>query len=158
MQAALGDSHLCGTGFQPVEFTANHVERMERRVAELAARAAKARFGGPDGGLVRRELRATLAVLRHACRRARVMLALRNGHGASRRRGGIRESFDPLIRRECRSLAADMVRIMERHRELWMARNRRGGLASSLAYYRRNLREYQAILSGRPVDAHPSGE
>ena len=143
MQAALGDSHLCGTGFQPVEFTANHVERMERRVAELAARAAKARFGGPDGGLVRRELHATLAVLRHACRRARVMLALRSGRG---------------IRRECRSLAADMVRIMERHRGLWMARNRRGGLASSLAYYRRNLREYQAILSGRPVDVHPSGE
>ncbi len=47
------------------------------------------------------------------------------------------------VRARCRELAADINAIMRRHRILWLARNRRGGLASSLAYYRRNLGEYR---------------
>jgi hypothetical protein len=111
--------------------TEERICRMERRVAELAARAGTAPFGGSDGELVREELQATLAVLGHACRRAAAALAVRNGHS---------------IRRRCRRLAAEMTTIIERHRELWLARNRRGGLADSLSHYRRNLREYQLIL------------
>lgn len=122
MNAPLGD-------LAAVEgLTGKQVESMERRVAGLQARAAKACFGGTDGDLVRRELLATLAVLRHACRRAGVMLRSHDGRST---------------RRECRSLAADMEQIIDQHRTLWLARNRRGGLADSLSYYRRNLGEYQ---------------
>jgi hypothetical protein len=103
---------------------------MERRVMKLQTKAKTARFGGPDAHLVRRELLATLVVLRHACRRAALSFAP-PGH----------------VRRECKLLAADMVRIIDAHRALWLARNRRGGLAASLDHYRRNLREYQTMLS-----------
>jgi hypothetical protein len=81
-----------------------------------------------DGVLTRDELLATLAVLRHAVRRGQAMLALHNGCD---------------IRQTCRDLAEDMRAIISRHQALWLARNRRGGLASSTAYYRKNLREYQ---------------
>ncbi|MBN2560170.1 MAG: family 20 glycosylhydrolase [Phycisphaerae bacterium] len=108
--------------------SAEAVERMERRAAALLERAAGAGFGGSDGELIREELLATLSVLRHACRRAGVMLMRRSGRST---------------RRQCRALANDMARIMDRHRWLWLARNRRGGLASSVGHYRRNLREYE---------------
>lgn len=110
--------------------TAGNVKKMECRVVQLQERAKTARFGGPDADLVRQELLATLIVLRHACRRAAL-------------------SFAPpsRVRRACRFLAADMVRIIDTHRALWLARNRRGGLAASLDHYRRNLREYRTTLS-----------
>jgi hypothetical protein len=103
--------------------------RMERRIDELRARAERAKFPAGDGALARDELLTTLTVLRHACRRGRAMLARRAGRD---------------IRRDCRELAADMRRIMRQHRRLWLARNRPGGLRSSMDYYRRNLREYLA--------------
>ncbi len=122
MQGKLGD------GAAVSGLTLRGVETMARRVAALSARARAVRFGGDDGALVRLELLATLSVLRHACRRARLVVA--RGEG-SRSRGGYA------------SLALDMERIIERHRELWLARNRRGGLASSVGYYLRNLKEYR---------------
>jgi hypothetical protein len=111
------------------------VATMERRIDAIAAKAARVRFGGQDGGLVREELLATTAVLRHACRRARLML----------KPGDRRE-----LGRRCRWLIRDIEQIIERHRKLWLARNRPGGLVSSLDHYRRNLREYQAMLGKFP--------
>ena len=57
----------------------------------------------------------------------------------TRRRGG-------RVRRDWRRLAREMPRIIDRHGELWRARNRPGGLGHSLGYYRRNLLEYEALL------------
>ena len=108
---------------------------MERRLDEIEAKAARAKFGGEDGRLVREELLATIAVLRHACKRARLMLEPGNARD---------------VGRQCRWLIGDIEQIIERHRKLWLARNRSGGLVSSLDYYRRNLREYQAML-GKPA-------
>lgn len=101
--------------------------RMEQRINELQAKAAHTAFGGLCSPLAWNELLATLAVLRHAVRRGQVMLA--RHHGGD-------------IRRACRDLAKDMGRLIARHQTLWLARNRRGGLASSTAHYRKNLREY----------------
>ncbi|MFQ5411791.1 MAG: family 20 glycosylhydrolase [Phycisphaerae bacterium] len=108
--------------------SADRVGRMCDRVADLKTRALRVRIGGEDGPIVKDELIATIAVLNHACRRAAYMVS---------RREGVR----PRTRR--RWLAADMERILERHRSLWRKRNRPGGLGSSLAYYRRNLVEYR---------------
>ena len=108
--------------------------RMIRRIDDLAARARTVRFDCDDGDLVRAELRATLAVLRHAARRAAGMVTRRQGRRA---------------RRDWGWLERDMGGIIERHRALWLARNRRGGLADSLAHYRRNLREYRSMRARR---------
>jgi len=88
-------------------------------------------------GLPSRELRATLAVLRHACRRGRMAFM---AEGAARRR-------------QAAALAKDVQRIMARHRKLWLARNRAGGLRESLGYYERLLREYRSALRRKPRTA-----
>jgi hypothetical protein len=125
MQAALEDPQgLAGLNRRKIDV-------MERRIAKLRSQARGLGCGGRDGGLVREELLATLDILRHACRRAGLALAMQRGQRD---------------RRTCRWLASDMARIMRCHRRLWPMRNRRGGLASSMAYYRRNLREYEAAL------------
>lgn len=114
--------------------TSNGVCRMRRRIDDLIRRATKASAPGLDGALVREELLATLAVLRHACDRAAVML---DADG------------DRLIRRRCQRLARGMEAIIEQHRKLWRRRNRSGGLSSSIAHYRRNLRQYLSRISAR---------
>ena len=70
------------------------------------------------------ELRATLAILDHACQR---------GEMASGRPN----------RATMRRMAADMRQIMRRHESLWPKRNRPGGLESSLSYFQRCLDEYK---------------
>lgn len=113
------------------------LRRTQRRLTELRRRARPALFRTSDGPLVFQEYVATVDVLLHACRRAAAM--------AAHQRGGN-------IRRELVALASDMRAIIRRHRRLWTARNRPGGLAESVAYYRRNLREYlermNALVSG----------
>jgi len=103
------------------------VQRVQREVDRLLQRAKRTAFQGADGPLVHDELGATLRVLRHACDRAALMLGTGNGSPLSR---------------EAHRLARDMELIIQRHRTLWRRRNRPGGLASSIAYYQRNLREY----------------
>jgi len=125
MQAKLGDAGaLKGLKVRAVA-------AMERQITELAAKAGRVRFGGSNGTVVREELLATIAVLRHACKRARLMLAP----------GDQRD-----VRRQCRWLAGDIEKIIDQHRALWVRRNRPGGLASSVEHYRRNLREYEAAM------------
>lgn len=123
MHAPLGDA--AGVeGLRP-----GVAEMMADRAAELVASARRLQFGGSQGGLIKAELVATLLALRHACRRAQFVMARKSG-----RRAGVRPRW----------LAMDMERIIERHRVLWLARNRRGGLAASVAHYQRNLKEYQS--------------
>ena len=125
MQTPLGD--VSGVeGLRP-----GAAEQMADRASELAALARSVRCGGPQASLIKDELLATLFILRHACRRAQFVVAQRTG-----RRAGVGPRW----------LASDMARIIERHRALWLARNRRGGLASSVAHYQRNLKEYESRL------------
>lgn len=107
--------------------TPARIRRMLRRIGELATQLRRAQFSGANGALVRQELTATLVVLRHACRRALAVLQDRR-----------------VPRATWRALAADIRRIMQQHRRLWLARNRPGGLDSSLAYYQKLLDEYLA--------------
>ncbi len=107
-------------------------ERMAGRAEALKLSASALGFRGADGALAKEELEATLEVLYHACRRAELQKALRLGRSP---------------KKHLRWLLRDMRRIIERHAALWLTRNRRGGLASSLSHYRRNLRQYEAALS-----------
>lgn len=111
--------------------TPRSIQAMLRRIAELEEAASRARWTGDEGLLARDELRMTLAVLRHACRRAAVAVTPPEAVAG---------------RRLIRALADDMRQIITRHGRLWLKRNRPGGLASSAAYYRRNLREYEATM------------
>ncbi len=107
------------------------IARMERRIEVLAGEMRHMKAVGGEGRLVKQEMAATIAVLRHACRRGRTALAGRDGRYSTR---------------QLRWLAADMRRIIQTHRRLWRGRNRAGGLSSSVSYYQSNLREYERVL------------
>jgi hypothetical protein len=107
--------------------TIGRVERMERETRDLARRAKRVDLGGE---LVREELALTLRILEHACRRGRLALSRPVG-GRSKVRA--------------RTMTDDAVEIMSRHRTLWLARSRRGGLGRCLSHYRGNLREYKSL-------------
>ncbi len=106
--------------------TSARVRRMLGRIESLEKQSQKVRFGD---ALVRREWSATLAILRHAGRRALAALD---------------EKRTP--RSTWRALAVEMRGIVEDHRKLWLARNRPGGLEDSLAYYHKPLDEYQSRI------------
>ncbi|MCZ6697954.1 MAG: hypothetical protein O7D94_03365, partial [Planctomycetota bacterium] len=108
--------------------------RMLRRIDEIESRVPAAKLDCENSDLIKRELLATLAILRHAARRAATMVTRRSGRRANR---------------DLRWLARDIPRIIDRHRDLWRARNRPGGLAHSLGYYRRNLGEYERAVGIR---------
>lgn len=124
MHAPLGDA----AGLEGL--AGGHATLMAERVDDLLAEAGRPRLACDDAGIVKQELLATLAVLRHACRRATFALERREG-----RRPNIRPT----------ALANEMRRIIALHRELWRCRNRSGGLASSVSYYQRNLLEYERL-------------
>lgn len=108
--------------------TLRSINAMLARLKPLYRSALSLKLKEPDPALVRRELILTFLVLRHAVLRARAALNPRLRAAAARH------------------LHFDLRRIMAEHRRLWLARNRPGGLASSLSYYERNLKEYADYL------------
>jgi len=104
--------------------TSKRMEKMQQAIGALRCRAQRVDFGSAQ---VREEYALTLSVLEYACQRG--LLALGRGGARGRRAALIRGIRD----------------IMERHRRLWLARCRRGGLARSQLHYRRNLREYESM-------------
>ncbi|MCK6457504.1 MAG: family 20 glycosylhydrolase [Phycisphaerae bacterium] len=125
MQAAFDDASAL-RGLTPAG-----LRRMDAWLRSLARRMGRDAVRSGCGPLTRRELAATHAVLVHAVRRASAMLAAQRGTN---------------VRREVRALARDIDRIIARHRELWLARNRPGGLRESLANYERLRDEYRRRL------------
>ncbi len=96
-----------------------------REAIEVAmAPLGQARIGGTDAGLIMREYEQTARLLRHACRRGLLALG---------------QAGETALRRE---LDADMGEIIDEHRALWLARNRPGGLADSVARLEQARAEY----------------
>ncbi len=87
-----------------------------------------ARMQRNDASLVIREYEFTARLMRHACHRG--LLAT----DPTRRNNAV-------ARRE---LDADLQAIIQEYQELWLARNRRGGLADSVARLQRARVDYQA--------------
>jgi hexosaminidase len=86
---------------------------IDRAVAPIEG----AQMDRPDAGLIRREFANTARLMRHACRRA--ALALEPAEAAD---AGVVAALDQ-----------DMRQIIEEYRQLWLARNRPGGLDDSAA-------------------------
>lgn len=102
--------------------TREQVENAQRQLEQIAARLNRAQMDLPDAGLIMDELHHAIAMLLHGCRRAR-WRANRNSEDPER-------------------LADDMRKLIARHRQLWLARNRVGGLTDSLRRLEDRLAEY----------------
>jgi hypothetical protein len=101
--------------------TIEDLRGVEESLAEAAERLGRARPRRPDGALVVDELRAAAALVALLCRDARARLE-EDGWLSSvpeRRRAELADELRPLI---------------ERHGQLWLARNRPGGLYDSVAW------------------------
>jgi hexosaminidase len=83
-------------------------------IDRAAAPIAQARMARPDADLIRREFAVTARMLRHACQRAALAL-----HAADAGAAG--------------TLDQDMQQIIAEYQQLWLARNRPGGLSDSVA-------------------------
>jgi len=102
-------------------------EVLNRTMAAIDAAGqllASAEMSGPEADLIRRELDQTAQLLRHAVRLAQFML------GTGERRG-------PELDRE-------LQEIITVHEQLWLARNRPGGLTDSVARFEVARQVYRA--------------
>jgi hypothetical protein len=103
------------------ELTPAELVDVERRLADAVAALDRSRLQRRDGALVLSELRNAVALVALLCRDGRARLA---GDGWLR--------SVPVRRR--RRLARELAPLVDAHRELWLARNRPGGLADSCAW------------------------
>jgi hypothetical protein len=102
--------------------TGEAITRTLATIDEAAQPLRSARSTRADAALLQREFEFTARLLRHACRRAQWSM----GHAAP--------STDVLAR--------ELQRLIADYRELWLARNRPGGLKESVARFERALADY----------------
>lgn len=88
-----------------------------------------ARIERSDAAVIDREMRLAAAMLRHACLRARLL----DQDETAARSGLVRE------------LLADVEDWREEYRQIWLERNRPGGLADSAARIERLIEEYRQL-------------
>jgi len=117
--------------------TAAQVEAADAVLAGGAARLAAARPGREDGGLVVDELTTAIELVRLLCRDALLRL---DGDGSL--------ASVPAPRRV--ELAEALAAVTARHRELWLARNREGGLDDSVGWLAALERCYRSGSTTRP--------
>ena len=86
----------------------------------------QAQMARPDAALIRREFANTARLMRHACRRA----------------GLIFDTAEAADAGATRALDQDMREIIEEYKQLWLARNRPGGLADSVARLEQTRADY----------------
>jgi hypothetical protein len=109
-------------------------ERIDACQAEIEAGLGEldgAQIQRPDAGLLEREIRLAARMLRHACMRAQL---LNQGDFAA---------SQSLIR----ELLADSSGFLEEYRQIWLERNRPGGLADSAGRIERLVEEYSRLVN-----------
>jgi hypothetical protein len=97
----------------------HHTLDMINQIAENLSSSASLR---PDDGLLQREYNLTTDLLRHACKRGIY------GFGSSEYSRNI--------------LSDDLERIVTEFQNVWLSRNRPGGLMDSLSYFEKSKKEY----------------
>ena len=112
--------------------TAAHLERALEHVERTIARLPAARIE-LDGPRVTDELTWTADVLRLACRLSLARIEIGEDRPLSELPAGERQA-----------LVRGLDELVERHREIWLRRNRRGGLEDSAA----NLTRVRKLLGG----------
>ena len=98
-------------------------QRALEAIDEVTAALPQAQIDRPDAALIAREFAQTVRLLQHACRR-----------------GLYAHNPRPALAHE---LAADLREIIGEYREIWLARNRPGGLVDSVARFEQALADYQ---------------
>ena len=106
------------------------LERALTLIDQAMAPVVQARMARADAVLIVQELELTARLMRHACRRG--LLAL----GAA--------DDVPRVRQE---LVDDMQEIADTYEEIWLKRNRVGGLEDSVGRLRQTLDDYQERVS-----------
>jgi hexosaminidase len=96
-------------------------------INQITSSLADAQPNLPDADLLRREFSWAADMLRHACRRG--MWVIRKGQNKE----------DTSLRQQ---LAEEADRLIAEYREIWLARNRVGGLKDSLARMEKMRRDY----------------
>ncbi|HYF94640.1 MAG TPA: beta-N-acetylhexosaminidase [Symbiobacteriaceae bacterium] len=110
------------------------VDAAEAAVLEAAAGLEQAELMGSQGALVLRELHNAIRLLLHLCHFARLLQARIAGR--------------PYAREQVQPLARDLDEIAAEHRDLWLARNRLGGLEEmSMKPFRALQAEYRRLLA-----------
>lgn len=107
------------------------LESVEESIARAAAQIASSRSTRADATLVRDEIACSAALVQLLCRDARARLAA----------GGVLADV-PASTRD--AFAREVDEISARHRDLWSARNRAGGLVDSVARLERLAAAYRA--------------
>lgn len=105
-------------------------ERFRQALAAIDSVAPgidRARMDRPDAALIVREFEQTARMLRHACRRGLLHLEGDTARTLPQRR----------------RLRQDLREIVEEQRQIWLLRNRPGGLEDSLARFEPAMRDYQ---------------
>jgi hypothetical protein len=107
--------------------TENNLQTAREYIQSVVAPLGRSHMDRNDAALVQSEFSTAARFLLHACNRA---VAIRNN------------SIDAAKTRE--PLAAEMRQLLGGHRQLWLARNRIGGLDDSTRPLEERLREYEA--------------
>jgi hypothetical protein len=110
-----------GPGEKQLNFTAPELSAAEAMLADALASLAASRPQREDGALVLDELRNAIALMRVLCR---------DGHA----RLGAEGSLGSISAPTRRELARELDTVIDAHRELWLARNRPGGLDESISW------------------------
>jgi hypothetical protein len=102
--------------------TPDQADESESRLAEIERRLPSARMALPDANCIGDEVVNAIAMLRHGAKRARWRL-----DGSTAKTG---------------DLASELRQIIGRHGQLWLARNRPGGLRESIRRVETRLADY----------------
>jgi len=117
IQRSIDDLHA-----KPIAPPAGYQRTLEA-IDEVTAALPQAQLDRPDAALVVREFAQTVRLLQHACRR-----------------GLYAHNPSPALAHE---LAADLREIIGEYRQVWLARNRPGGLVDSVARFEQALADYR---------------
>lgn len=101
------------------------LEEIDGAVSDLG----KAEIQRPDSELIQREIRLSARMMRHACLRGRLLV---EGESAP----------DGVL---IRNLKADVEEWLEEYRQIWLERNRPGGLKDSVTGIERLVKEYNQL-------------
>jgi hypothetical protein len=107
--------------------TESTLEKTLAYINQVTSALPETQLNRPDANLIQREFLWVIDMLRHACQRSRWFLGQRQG----------RE--DVALRHQ---LAQDVDRLLAEHAQIWLARNRPGGLKDSLARLEKIRRDY----------------
>jgi len=127
---------VAGRPGQPLELSGiepGHFDQTLAYLQRLDVELAAARPGDAESRAVQEELGWASDLLKVACRIGKARLALGLAQPLVR--------LDPALRE---TLAAELGPLVQRHRELWLRRNRPGGLVDSVAHLQRVLAQLRA--------------